>query len=87
MVVRAQCYINFIHLNTRISGLVAEYIVAIDVTRVRFPADADTTHCESAPRVAAETSVCEELCLTYVPEGVVRACVLRLLHQRACPSR
>ena len=24
----------------RISGLVAEYIVAIDVTRVRFPADA-----------------------------------------------
>ena len=25
---------------TSISGLVAEYIVAIDVTRVRFPADA-----------------------------------------------
>ena len=25
---------------TRISGLVVEYIVAIDVTRVRFPADA-----------------------------------------------
>ena len=24
-----------------ISGLVAEYIVAIDATRVRFPADAD----------------------------------------------
>jgi hypothetical protein len=24
----------------RISGLVVEYIVAIDVTRVRFPADA-----------------------------------------------
>ena len=84
---RAQCYINFIHLNTGISGLVAEYIVAIDVTRVRFPADADTMHCESAPRVAAETSVCEELCLTYVPERVVRTCVLRLLHQRACPSR
>ena len=26
--------------NKRISGLVVEYIVAIDVTRVRFPADA-----------------------------------------------
>ena len=26
--------------NQSISGLVAEYIVAIDVTRVRFPADA-----------------------------------------------
>ena len=25
-----------------ISGLVAEYIVAIDVTRVRFPADASS---------------------------------------------
>ena len=28
------------NLGSRISGLVAEYIVAIDVTRVRFPADA-----------------------------------------------
>ena len=27
-------------LSSSISGLVAEYIVAIDVTRVRFPADA-----------------------------------------------
>jgi hypothetical protein len=27
-------------LDARISGLVVEYIVAIDVTRVRFPADA-----------------------------------------------
>ena len=27
-------------MNSRISGLVVEYIVAIDVTRVRFPADA-----------------------------------------------
>jgi hypothetical protein len=26
--------------DARISGLVVEYIVAIDVTRVRFPADA-----------------------------------------------
>ena len=28
------------HNNQSISGLVAEYIIAIDVTRVRFPADA-----------------------------------------------
>ena len=28
------------HSNRSISGLVVEYIVAIDVTRVRFPADA-----------------------------------------------
>jgi hypothetical protein len=27
-------------INSRISGLVVEYVVAIDVTRVRFPADA-----------------------------------------------
>ena len=30
----------FIWVVARISGLVAEYIVAIDVTGVRFPADA-----------------------------------------------
>ena len=30
--------------NIRISGLVVEYIVAIDVTRVRFPADAFCFH-------------------------------------------
>ena len=29
---------------SRTSGLVAEYIVAIDVTRVRFPADAIVLH-------------------------------------------
>ena len=36
------CVKNFIliPLCVRISGLVVEYIVAIDVTRVRFPADA-----------------------------------------------
>jgi hypothetical protein len=28
-------------VHTRISGLVVEYVVAIDVTRVRFPADAN----------------------------------------------
>ena len=27
-------------MSTSISGLVVEYVVAIDVTRVRFPADA-----------------------------------------------
>ena len=31
------CYVA---ANNSISGLVVEYIVAIDVTRVRFPADA-----------------------------------------------
>ena len=34
-----------------ISGLVVEYIVAIDVTRVRFPADA---HCSHEPVRAGE---------------------------------
>ena len=37
------CTISFIpawHTASSISGLVVEYIVAIDVTRVRFPADA-----------------------------------------------
>ena len=33
-----------------ISGLVAEYIVAIDVTRVRFPADAYAFCRKRAPR-------------------------------------
>ena len=32
----------------RISGLVVEYIVAIDVTRVRFPADANMLHGRSS---------------------------------------
>ena len=32
-----------------ISGLVAEYIVAIDVTRVRFPADAFRSHAFDVP--------------------------------------
>ena len=37
----ALCYYLLIaELDKSISGLVAEYIVAIDVTRVRFPADA-----------------------------------------------
>ena len=32
-----------------ISGLVVEYIVAIDVTRVRFPADAYLVHEHNLP--------------------------------------
>ena len=32
-----------------ISGLVVEYVVAIDVTRVRFPADALFRYCFYAP--------------------------------------
>ena len=34
-----ECIVRFL-VGTGISGLVVEYIVAIDVTRVRFPADA-----------------------------------------------
>ena len=34
-------YVPATKTHTRIGGLVAEYIVAIDVTRVRFPADAE----------------------------------------------
>ena len=33
------------HIKQGISGLVGEYIVAIDVTRVRFPADAFSEMC------------------------------------------
>ena len=33
-------YTSMACLSNSISGLVVEYIVAIDVTRVRFPADA-----------------------------------------------
>ena len=40
-------------ISTGISGLVAEYIVAIDVTRARFPADAY----EQVSRVFAPTRV------------------------------
>ena len=36
--------------DTGISGLVVEYIVAIDVTRVRFPADAYDLCVEKAAR-------------------------------------
>ncbi len=36
-----------------ISGLVAEYIVAIDVTRARFPADAYTLLLKTEAAVAA----------------------------------
>ena len=37
----ASCFDGLVfHRKHRISGLVVEYIVAIDVTRVRFPADA-----------------------------------------------
>ena len=38
-------YMNQVQrLSRGISGLVVEYIVAIDVTRVRFPADAHCSH-------------------------------------------
>ena len=38
-------YMNQVQRFSRgISGLVVEYVVAIDVTRVRFPADAHCSH-------------------------------------------
>ena len=41
-VMRKKCCItNVSDVVVSISGLVAEYIVAIDVARVRFPADAN----------------------------------------------
>ncbi len=39
-----------------ISGLVVEYIVAIDVTRVRFPADASTFGPKYFPKTSGEIS-------------------------------
>ena len=43
-----------------ISGLVAEYIVAIDVTRVRFPADALASRTQVRMReIQVSTSVCD----------------------------
>ena len=39
----AQMVLDMLHAQS-ISGLVVEYIVAIDVTRVRFPADAYLVH-------------------------------------------
>ena len=40
-----------------ISGLVVEYVVAIDVTRVPFPADANTTSGGGDPGMRFSTSV------------------------------
>jgi hypothetical protein len=37
----------FFRYGCSISGLVVEYIVAIDVTRVRFPADAYLIQCSA----------------------------------------
>ena len=45
-VVVANCQLDE---NSCISGLVAEYIVAIDVTRAQFPADAGGAQCAVLP--------------------------------------
>ena len=57
-----------------ISGLVAEYIVAIDVTRVRFPADASFT-CRIACGIAAGDEMAQQ--------SYPQASTLRLHRQRA----
>ena len=46
-------FVNLYFTITSISGLVAEYIVAIDVTRVRFPADAFPRKVAAVPRGGA----------------------------------
>ena len=47
-----------------ISGLVAEYIVAIDVTRVRFPADAASAGtCAHAVMIHCQLPIVELTCL------------------------
>jgi hypothetical protein len=69
------------HIITGISGLVVEYIVAIDVTRVRFPADAfpenrTLCHCVSihwqcaTQQRSARTALCAAaaLCAAYTQE-------------------
>ena len=63
-----------------ISGLVVEYIVAIDVTRVRFPADA----CSAGP---CRAGGCADWCLQaavltteYVPH--LHGCISDLLNGR-----
>ena len=58
----------------RISGLVVEYIVAIDVTQVRFPADA--YHWIWGP--AIDWHVLAYLC---GPEGANRTCEIRAIHE------
>ena len=50
---------NRSHPCRRISGLVVEYIVAIDVTRVRFPADAFVVFLRSSNAKKASFSLSE----------------------------
>ena len=45
--------LQFFRAHNSISGLVVEYIVAIDVTRVRFPADALALHLYQTPLSAS----------------------------------
>ena len=55
-----------------ISGLVVEYIVAIDVTRVRFPADALFRYCFYAPRPGSEAGASRHNAKWRVVRRVVR---------------
>ncbi len=65
----------------RISGLVVEYIVAIDVTRVRFPADASAQCCSTF-------LPCVELAVGGLPSPVSEKQLLCLPghRQRECAS-
>ena len=64
------------HGVNRISGLVAEYIVAIDVTRARFPADAFP--------VAGRAAV---FCWVWPSGNLFLVCVVVRLVVRADPAR
>ena len=73
-----------------ISGLVVEYIVAIDVTRARFPADAYEQFCVNStglevlqdPRMSCALRVRNSFWATYARVRCVRA----LTRTRVCAS-
>ena len=53
------------HCAQSISGLVVEYIVAIDVTRVRFPADASLARVLTTTPLPCHLSPCPSLCQPF----------------------
>ena len=62
---------RFTIVGRSISGLVVEYIVAIDVTRVRFPADAfsieQSITFECSPQISEVLRNAGEACLVQMP--------------------
>ena len=65
-----------VHQGRSISGLVVEYIVAIDVTRVRFPADAFPTSAYRAKahvRPSASVGPSCHMCIVVIGGPTVKA--------------